>query len=456
MYEYTKLTDQHVAEICAMFGTEQVSVREADLNLHSRDQSFHEAHPPDMVIWPESTEEVSQILRYAHAACIPVTAWGAGTSLEGNPLAVYGGIILDLSRMNRILDIRAEDFQVDVQPGVTRLDLNKALARYGLFFAPDPGANASIGGMIANNSSGIKTIKYGATKDNVMRLEAVLASGDVLKVGTRARKDSSGYDLLHLFIGSEGTLGIVTEATLKLAPVPANFSAVIAAFESINAAMQAVVDIVGAGLDPSALEFVDKETINALDIDKGLTWAVAPTILMEFNGNSDDQGLVAALDICKENGATSFESAAGLEQRNRLWEVRHHTYESLLRLHPEETQLIMDVAVPLSKYPELVMFANDVLVEHNLIGYKFGHAGDGNLHINILYKPETLEVAQAANALIIERAIELEGTATGEHGVGIGKREFIVKQHGASLDVMRQVKSLLDPNWILNPGKIFL
>ena len=456
MYEYTKLTDQHIAEICAMFGTEKVSVREADLNLHSRDQSFHEAHPPDMVIWPESTEEVSQILRYAHAACIPVTAWGAGTSLEGNPLAVYGGIILDLSRMNRILDIRAEDFQVDVQPGVTRLDLNKALARYGLFFAPDPGANASIGGMIANNSSGIKTIKYGATKDNVMRLEAVLASGDVLKVGTRARKDSSGYDLLHLFIGSEGTLGIVTEATLKLAPVPANFSAVIAAFESINAAMQAVVDIVGAGLDPSALEFVDKETINALDIDKGLTWAVAPTILMEFNGNSDDQGLDAALDICKENGATSFESAAGLEQRNRLWEVRHHTYESLLRLHPEETQLIMDVAVPLSKYPELVMFANDVLVEHNLIGYKFGHAGDGNLHINILYKPETLEVAQAANALIIERAIELEGTATGEHGVGIGKREFIVKQHGASLDVMRQVKSLLDPNWILNPGKIFL
>src|SRR5260221_1797340 len=456
MYEYTKLTDQHVAEICAMFGTEQVSVREADLNLHSRDQSFHEAYPTDMVIWPESTEEVRQILRYAHAACIPVTAWGAGTSLEGNPLAVYGGIILDFSRMNRILDIRAEDFQVDVQPGVTRLDLNKALARYGLFFAPDPGANASIGGMIANNSSGIKTIKYGATKDNVMRLEAVLASGDVLKVGTRARKDSSGYDLLHLFIGSEGTLGIVTEATLKLAPVPANFSAVIATFESINTAMQAVVDIVGAGLDPSALEFVDKETINALDIDKGLTWAVAPTILMEFNGNSDDQGLVAALDICKENGATSFESAAGLEQRNRLWEVRHHTYESLLRLHPEETQHIMDVAVPLSKYPELVMFANDVLLEHKMIGYKFGHAGDGNLHINILYKPETLEVAQAANALIIERAIELEGTATGEHGVGIGKREFIVKQHGASLDVMRQVKSLLDPNWILNPGKIFL
>src|SRR5690349_9745314 len=216
MFEYSKITDQHVAELRAMLDAERVSVRGADLELHSRDQSFHEAHPPDVVIWPQTTQEVSEILRFAHAACIPVTAWGVGTSLEGNPLAVYGGILLDTSRMNRIIEVRAEDFQVDVQPGVTRLDLNKTLARYGLFFAPDPGANASIGGMIANNSSGIKTIKYGAAKDNVMRLEVALASGDVLKVGTRARKDSSGYDLMHLFVGSEGTLGIVTEATLKL------------------------------------------------------------------------------------------------------------------------------------------------------------------------------------------------------------------------------------------------
>jgi D-lactate dehydrogenase (cytochrome) len=456
MLEYSKLDDRHIAELTALLDSERVSIREADLNLHSRDQSFHQARPPEVVIWPESTHEVSQVLRYANGAGIPITPWGAGTSLEGNPLAVNGGIMMDLSRMNRILNVHTEDFQVDVQPGVTRLELNKALARYGLFFPPDPGANASIGGMIANNSSGIKTIKYGATKDNVMRLEVVLASGDILKVGTRARKDSSGYDLLHLFVGSEGTLGIVTEATLKLAPVPANFSAVIAAFESIDSAMRTVVDIVGAGLEPSALEFVDKETINALNIDKNLHFAVAPTILMEFNGASDDQGLVTAVEICQENGATHFESAVGLEERNRLWEARHHTYESLLRLHPEEPQLIMDVAVPLSKYPELVSYVTDVLMEHNLIGYKFGHAGDGNLHCNIPHRPEQREAAYAANALIVERAIELEGTATGEHGVGIGKRQFIVKQHGASLDVMRQVKSLLDPNWILNPGKIFL
>ncbi len=459
MPDYTKITDSHITALVALLSSDRVSARAADLDLHARDQSFHLNHRPDVIVWPEQTAEVSQILAFANANHIPVTPWGAGTSLEGNPLAVNGGIIMDFSRMNRIIAIRAEDFQVDVQPGVTRLDMNQALARHGLFFPPDPGANASIGGMIANNASGIKTIKYGATKDNVMRLEVVTASGDVLHVGTRARKDSSGYDLLHLFVGSEGTLGIVTEATLKLAPVPANFSAVLAAFEGIEPAMRAVVDIVGSGLGPSALEFVDRETMGALKIDKGLPFAEAPTLIVEFNGSSDDEGLTAALDICRENGATQFEGASGLEARNRLWEARHHTYESLLRLHPGKAQLIMDVCVPLSRYPELVLYADEVLQEHRLLGYKFGHAGDGNLHINIVHdseNPAEVEVVQAANALIVERAIELEGTATGEHGVGIGKRKFIPKQHGPALDMMRQIKTLLDPNWILNPGKIFL
>jgi len=241
-YTYTKVTDRHVAELATVLVAERVSVRDADLELHARDQSFHKAHLPEVVVWPTSAAEVSGVLKLANEACIAVTAWGAGTSLEGNPLAVYGGIVMDLSRMDKIVSVRAEDFQVDVQPGVTRVDLNKALARHGLYFPPDPGANASIGGMIGNNAAGIKTIKYGATKDNVMRLEVVLANGEILHVGTRARKDSSGYDLLHLFVGSEGTLGIVTEATLKLAPLPANFSAVLAAFETIPTAMQAVID----------------------------------------------------------------------------------------------------------------------------------------------------------------------------------------------------------------------
>ncbi|HLY25966.1 MAG TPA: FAD-binding oxidoreductase, partial [Aggregatilineales bacterium] len=289
---YARLSESHLTELASLLTAEQVSARTADLDQHARDQSFHTAHPPDAIVWPQSTEEVCRVLRYANEKHIPLTAWGAGTSLEGNPIPVYGGIVLDMGRMNRILNIRAEDFQVDVQPGLTRIELNKALARQGLFFPPDPGADASLGGMIANNSAGIKTIKYGATKDNVMRLEVVLANGEVIHVGTRARKDSSGYDLLHLFIGSEGTLGIVTEATLKLSPLPAKFSAVLACFKEVEPAIRTVVDIVGAALEPSALEFVDIETIRALKRDKKLPLNEAPTLLMEFNGGTDDAGLV--------------------------------------------------------------------------------------------------------------------------------------------------------------------
>lgn len=456
MLSFAPLTETHIGYFTDLLGPERVSGRSADLELHARDQSFHEKHPPDIILWPETSAEVSQILRYANEYRIPVTAWGMGTSLEGNSIAVVGGIMLDFGRMNRILDVRAEDFQVDVQPGVTRLELNKALARYGLFFTPEPGANATIGGMIANNAAGIKTIRYGATRENVMRLEVVLASGETLTVGTRARKNSSGYALLHLFVGSEGTLGIITQATLKLAPVPADFSAVIASFETVEQAMRTVVDIVGAGLEPLALEYVDRETMNALNTDKGLSWVVAPTVIMEFAGSGE--GLELALDICRENGATNFQGARGTEERNRLWEVRHHTYESLVRLHPGHAQKIIDVAVPLSRYPEMVLFAEEVLQKHNLLGYKFGHAGDGNLHINVIHEPGNaaqLDIVERANDLIVERALALEGTATGEHGVGIGKRKFMMKQHGMSLEVMRAIKHTLDPNGILNPGKIF-
>ncbi len=243
---YSRITADHVAALTAMLDAERVSQRAADLNLHARDQSFHHEQLPEVIVWPETTAEVSAIVRFANEARIPITPWGAGTSLEGNPIAVQGGIMMDFTRMNKIVQIRPEDFQVDVQPGVTRIELNKALARYGLFFAIDPGANATIGGMVANNSSGIKTIKYGATKDSVMQLEVVQANGSVIKVGSRARKDSSGYDLVHLFVGSEGTLGIVTEATLKLAPLPANFSAVLASFGNQEQALRSAVDIMGA------------------------------------------------------------------------------------------------------------------------------------------------------------------------------------------------------------------
>lgn len=456
---YTPLTDTHLDALRRIVGADRLSTRGADLDLHARDQSFHEPRPPDVVLWPETTAEVSAIVSLANAEHIPVTAWGAGSSLEGNPIPVHGGILLDFTRMNKVLNVRAEDFQVDVQPGVTRIELNKQLARFGLFFPPDPGADATIGGMVANNSSGIKTIKYGATKDNVLRLEVVKADGEVIQVGSRARKDSSGYDLLHLFVGSEGTLGLITEATLKLRPLPEKFSAVMAAFPDIESVIQTVVDIVGMGLDPSALEFLDTETAHALNLDKNLGLVEAPNVLMEFNGSSDADGVLEARSICEANGATDIRTATGQEERNKLWQARHHTYETLLRLHPGKAQQIVDVCVPISRYPEMVAFCGQLMAEKQLLGYKFGHAGDGNLHMNIIYdqsNPEELALVKGANALIVEHAIDLEGTSTGEHGTGIGKRKFALKQHGAAINTMRLIKNTLDPNGILNPGKIFL
>ena len=456
---FVPLTAQHVESLRAIVGADRLSIKQADLDQHASDASFHEPHPPEAVIWPESAAEISAILKLANAARIPVTAWGAGSSLEGNPIPVYGGIVMNFDRMNQIVAMRADDFQVDVQPGITRIELNKALARYGLFFAPDPGANATVGGMVANNSSGIKTIKYGATKDNVMRLEVVKADGEIIHVGSRARKNSAGYDLLHLFVGSEGTLGIVTQATLKLAPLPANYSAVLASFESVEAAMQTVVEIVGAGLEPSALEYLDTQTAHALNVDKQLGLVEAPSVVMEFNGASDDAGLADAVAVCEGNGATTVRTARGLEERNRLWEARHHTYETLRRLHPNQSQQIVDVCVPLSRYPEMVHFTQETLAANGLVGYIFGHAGDGNLHCNIMYEAaDTAQVAlvKQVNAVLVEHGIDLEGTATGEHGLGIGKRGFAVKQHGPAIVLMKQIKDVLDPNGILNPGKIFL
>jgi D-lactate dehydrogenase (cytochrome) len=455
---FNTLSAEHLTFFENLLGAERLSTRRADLELHARDQSFHVPHPPDVILLPETTAEVSAILRYANANRLPVTAWGVGTSLEGNSIAVRGGIMLDFARMAQLLEVRPEDFQADVQPGMTRVELNKALARYGLFFTPEPGANATIGGMIATNAAGIKTIKYGATRENVLALEVVKADGEVLNVGTRARKNSAGYSLLHLFIGSEGTLGIITRATLKLAPIPSAYSAVLAAFSNVESAIRAVVEIVGAGLEPTALEFVDKETVNALNQDKGTHFTVAPTVIMEFIGEGESEQLQLALALCRENGATHFESAQGTEARNKLWEVRHHTYESLVRVHPNKAQKIIDVAVPISRYPEIVLYADAALREHNLIGYKFGHAGDGNLHINVIHTPgDEAELArvEAANDQIVRRAIMLGGTATGEHGVGIGKRKFMAAQYGAAYDLMRQIKNLFDPNGILNPGKIF-
>lgn len=461
MKKYNRLSAGDLNLLCDIVGQEWVSTAQADREQHARDQSFHPPHLPDVVVWPATTAEVSAVLQHANAHRIPVTAWGAGTSLEGNPIPMYGGIVLDLRRMDQIIAVRATDFQVDVQAGMLYKDMNEQLARYGLFFPPDPGANASIGGMVANNAAGIRTVKYGATRENVLGLEVVLADGRVIRCGTHAHKSSSGYDLVHLFTGSEGTLGIVTEATLKLWPLPDQFSAGVAAFQVVDEAAQAVYEIMGSGLSPAALELLDTNMVQLLNQEEQTGLPESPVLFMEFHAATRtalEEELKLVEEICTDNHCTSFQAGFGHDARRRLWHARHHAYEALLRANPNTDFLIIDVAVPISQFPALVMRARELIEQHGMVCYTLGHAGDGNLHLTPAYHPDdmaSVERAEAFGTAIVEYALELGGTATGEHGVGIGKRKFMTAEHGESLAVMREIKQVLDPNGILNPGKIF-
>jgi D-lactate dehydrogenase (cytochrome) len=445
----------------AIVGPERVSTTLPDRAQHGRDQSAHPEHLPDIVVWPQSSTEVSAILAYANQSAIPITAWGAGTSLEGNPIPVHGGVVLNFQQMNKILQLHATDFQVTVQPGLFYKDMNKVLAQHGLFFAPDPGANASIGGMVANNAAGIRTVKYGATRDNVLALEVVLANGDVLRTGSRSVKQSAGYDLTHLFVGSEGTLGIVTEATLKLYPLPEHFSAVIAAFPTVEVAAEVVFTIIGSGLEPTALELLNTQAIVILNTEPDFEQVAAPTLFMEFSAasqNSLEEELALVEAICREYHVQHFATGVGREARNRLWHARHRFFETTLRYYPGSAYLLTDVAVPISQFPALVACANERLTSLALQGTIIGHAGDGNLHTSVFFSPEDNDSRRRAGQLndyLVEQALALGGTCTGEHGIGLGKQKYMLAEHGpVALKLMRQLKATLDPNGILNPGKI--
>ncbi len=450
-----------IDDLRQLIPADRVSTTRADREQHSRDQSAHPAHLPDAVVWVQSTAEVSAVLKYAAARRIPVTAWGAGTSIEGNPIPVRGGIILNFRQMDKILEIHAHDFQVTVQPGVLYKDMNKILARHGLFFAPDPGANASIGGMLANNAAGIRTVKYGATRDNVLALEAVLADGTVIHTGSRSVKQSAGYDLTHLLVGSEGTLAIITAATLKLAPLPEHFSVATAAFPDVAHAAHAVFELIGAGLEPTALELLDTTAIRVMNTEAGINFPETPHLFMEFNGVNEDaltQTLALAGDICRENEAQQYQSGIGREARARLWEARHRIFEVHLRYFPGKEYFVSDVSVPISNYPALAAAAEKMLVELEIEGSVLGHAGDGNLHVIGFYHADDAAARDKAfrlNKKLVEMALSLNGTSTGEHGVGLGKRKYMVAEHGASaMAVMRRIKTLFDPHGILNPGKV--
>ncbi len=458
-----ELTEGQIAELTSLVGADRFTTGLSSRELHSRDVSHHRGAPPAGVIFPLTTDEVSRTLAWCCDNEVPVTPWGAGSSLEGNPIPSCGGLVMDLTRMNRIVEIRREDLQVDVQPGVLRKELNRQLGRHGLFFPPDPGADATIGGMIANNASGVQTVKYGATRDRVLRLEVVLPDGSVIHTGTRAHKSSSGYDLTRLFVGSEGTLGVVTEATLKLAGLPAQVLAATVPFATLDGAAEAVAAMMGAGVDPAALELVTPGLLALMNREAGLGLAEAPSLFVELHGVSEAalaEAAALAEEICRACGASAFASGIAREARAELWRARHEALETIRRAHPGKETLIVDVAVPISRLPELVVFAQGVVDRSGVPGYVFGHAGDGNFHVVLAGDPDDRDVwprIEAANERVVARAIELGGTCTGEHGIGIGKRRWMESEHGpGAVALMRAIKRLVDPQGLMNPGKMFL
>lgn len=456
---FAPVTASITEQLTSIVGAGNISTAKADIDLHAKDQSQHEAHPAEIVVWPTQAQQVADILKLANESRIPVTPWGVGTGLEGSSIPLHGGILLSLERMNRIIEVHADDFQVTVQPGIGHKDLNAQLARYGLFFPPDPGANATVGGMLANNAAGIRTVKYGASKDNVLKMQVALADGRLINVGSRSVKQSAGYDLLHLFVGSEGTLGVITEATLKLVPVPQFMSAVVTSFPSIEIAVETVVAVRGSGLDPAALELIDAAHAVMLSSVDGVELGDKPVVFMEFHAAQEatlEAGLEIVKEICEEMGALSIIMTTDTAERKRLWHARHHSYEIMVRTHPDKKFFINDVAVPISAYPELIGFVERTRAEQGVTAYMIGHAGDGNIHVEFPFANDA-EYAKAMeiNGLIVLKALELGGTCTGEHGVGIGKAKYLPAEHGPALDVMHDIKTVLDPNGILNPGKIF-
>jgi D-lactate dehydrogenase (cytochrome) len=458
--KFKGMDQRHIKDLESIVGSERFSMGKSNLELHSKDQSQHPPCVPEAVIWPVDRQEVSAVLHYANLCRIPVTGWGSGTSLEGNPIPVCKGLVLDFSRMNRILKVREGDFQADVEPGVVYQDLNDKLRHKGLFFPPDPGARATIGGMIANNASGIRTVRYGSTRANVLRLAVVLADGEILEIGSRSTKTSSGYDLINLFVGSEGTLGIVVEATIRLRGLAERLSAATATFPDLDTAARAVFEIIRSGLDPACLELLAPECITLINHEKKLGLEVSPTLFIEFHGPSLDQLqdiMAMANDICKSLGSGDFRAGLERKERDDLLTARYELAEMIRRRHPGRSHIVIDVAVPISVYPEMISLARKESQNSGIPGYTFSHAGDGNLHLVFMGKSgdrKEWAIIDEVNERIVKAALARGGTATGEHGVGIGKRKFMEAEHGSSLQWMKRIKTLFDPNGILNPCKV--
>jgi D-lactate dehydrogenase (cytochrome) len=429
---------------------------------HGKDESSHPPMPPDAVVFAESTEEVAAIVALCHRFRTPVIAFGTGTSLEGHLLAVQGGVCIDLSAMNAVVAVRQEDLDATVQCGVTRKALNAALNGTGLFFPIDPGADASIGGMAATRASGTNAVRYGTMRENVLGMTVVLPDGRILKTGGRARKSAAGYDLTRLMVGSEGTLGIITEMTVKLYPVPEAISSAVCTFPTLAAAVRTVIQTIQLGVPVARIELLDALAITAINRHSKTTLREAPTLFFEFHGSPTGvkEQAETVQEIVTEQEGQDFEWATRMEDRSRLWQARHDAYYAGLGLKPGCRALTTDVCVPISRLADCVAetFADLDAEAADLQGPLVGHVGDGNFHIMLLTdpeKPEDLARAKGFASRLAKRAIRMDGTCTGEHGVGIGKQPYMALEHGdVAIDLMRAIKRAIDPDNILNPGKI--
>lgn len=438
---------------------QRLSRSKPDLEQHGASETHFPLTPPDAVAYPNSAEEVSEIVKICAHHGVPVVGWGAGTSLEGQAQAFSGGISVDFRNMNKILRLSPEDMDVAVQPGITREELNTELRATGLFFPVDPGANASIGGMASTRASGTTAVRYGTMRDNVLGLQVVTADGRIIRTGTRARKSSAGYDLTGMFVGAEGTLGLITELTLRLRGQPEAITAAVCAFDRIEDAVNAVIDTIQMGIPMARIEFVDAATAAAFNGYSGSHMPESPHLMVEFHGSEagvEEQAETFG-DIVADHGGKGFEWATKPEERNALWTMRHHAHWAVMASKPGARSIVTDICVPISRLAEAVNETRAEIEASPITGPILGHVGDGNFHSILLFdqdNPAEVAAAEDLSHRMVERALAMGGTATGEHGIGVGKLKYMAAEHGEAWDVMGQLKRAMDPQNIMNPGKM--
>jgi D-lactate dehydrogenase (cytochrome) len=458
MNQPRELETSALAELRALLG-DRVSVSRGVREHHGKDESYYPYALPDAVAFPHSTEEVRDIVNICRRYRLPIIPYGVGTSVEGHILAYSGGVCIDLSQMRAVLAVHAEDMDVTVQAGVTRKQLNEEIRHTGLFFPVDPGADATLGGMASTRASGTNAVRYGTMRENTLALTVVTADGRVLKTSRRSRKSAAGYDLTRLFVGSEGTLGVITEVTVRLYAIPEAMSAAVCSFKDMAGAVDTVIQTLQSGIPIARSEALCATTMKAINSYNKTSYKEQPTLWLEFHGT--EQGVVEQAElvqeIARENGGEGFEWSTKPEDRNRLWAARHQAYFAGLQLRAGSRAVSTDVCVPISRLTECIIETGKDIAKASMPIPLFGHVGDGNFHCMVLIDPEReqdLAEAKAFNERLVKRALDMEGTCTGEHGVGYGKREWLIEEHGEAVDLMRTIKRAIDPENLMNPGKL--